>query len=752
MKERPSPRELGGLFLVGLAVFVAEMALMRVMAQVTWPPFAFLALSAAMLGGGVACTVLAVRPRWLRHPLAPLTGALLVAAGAPVALLVALLAGLEPLRVSSSLAEALTFMLALAVLCVPFVGLALALAALLERHPDDATRVYGADLLGAGVGGALSVALLDALGTFGSAALAGTVAGLGAALLTRQRWLQGISLAVGAASLFGVIPGMAPLPRPTEDKLIGELPATEGLRKVASAGLLRTFDRSDGRVDVVPASPSPALLIDLGAALARAPEPEVGRTKPRDAVSASFLAKPPEGARVLVIGSAAGYEVARALAHGAAHVDAVEVSSAVVAAALSDRMPTSRRALTDERVALHVDEARSFLERTDERWDHIVAVHTISNAAVSASAMRLAEDFLLTRESLRTLLAHLDDDGVLYLTRPASQIALLADLARAALEERGVPRADVDEHLALLDSIKPDPFFAGLLVFARATPLERVPAPVGVVVKRPPPPTGRPLPTDERPFFHRLSDDVDPGERARLLIEGPGLAEAALAWVGGLAVLVALIAVVLPLLFRRREGGGRPALPHLGVALCLGLGFMLVEIALAQRLTLLCGRPQVAFAAVVGGMLVGAGAGALALSSRRVRLEAALLASALLASAAVLVPPLLVEGGALAWPSFARALVTGLVAAGIAAPLGLGFPALVRDAAETAPGSAPWLYAINATAGVGATALYATVAPTLGLAGASVLGSALYALGFALALLVAARGAAGKTGLSTRNL
>src|SRR5690606_27873500 len=135
----------------------------------------------------------------------------------------------------------------------------------------------------------------------------------------------------------------------------GELPATEGLRKLEQAGLLRTFDRSDGRVDVVPSSPSPALLIDLGAALARAPEAEIGHgPPPRDAVSASFLAKPVEGARVLVIGSAAGYEVARALADGAAHVDDVEVSSAVVAAALSERMPTARRALTDERVELHV--------------------------------------------------------------------------------------------------------------------------------------------------------------------------------------------------------------------------------------------------------------------------------------------------------------------------------------------------------------------------------------------------------------
>ena len=39
------------LAISALAVFLVELTLMRAVAQVTWPPFAFLALSAAMLGG-----------------------------------------------------------------------------------------------------------------------------------------------------------------------------------------------------------------------------------------------------------------------------------------------------------------------------------------------------------------------------------------------------------------------------------------------------------------------------------------------------------------------------------------------------------------------------------------------------------------------------------------------------------------------------------------------------------------------------
>ena len=175
---------------------------------------------------------------------------------------------------------------------------------------------------------------------------------------------------------------------------------------------------------------------------------------------------------------------------------------------------------------------------------------------------------------------------------------------------------------------------------------------------------------------------------------------------------------------------------HLAIAILLGVGFMVLELSLAQRLTLLCGRPAVAFAAVIGGMLLGAGGVGLLVASRNlhVSLPAALGLSAAGCLVSVVVPDLLELFGVLALPSGLRAVVVALAAALCASPLGLGFPGLVEAAAPRAPSSAPWLYGLNATVSVGAAALHAGLAPTFGLMGTSLLAAGCYAVAAVFAM------------------
>ncbi len=663
-----------------------------------------------------------------------------------------MLAGLEPLRVGQDLWSTFVFVAVLLALALPFVGLALSLSALLLEYADHPHRVYGADLTGAAIGSFLSVVLLDGLGTAAAGALAGVLGAISALFLARGVAFRAVAAACFVGGLAFVPAAKEIVPRPTEDKRIGDDPARDVLALLKAHGKLHTIDGADGRVDVLPAKPAAAVLIDLGAAVTRAPI-YPSSSAPRDAASAGFLAVDPAGGDVLVVGSGAGYEVARALLHGAAHVDAVEVSAAVLAAATDGSIPSSKAVYDDPRVSAHLEEARSFLEQHDRKdpgrkWRHIIAVHTISNAAVTVNAMRLAEDFLLTRESLRTLMDHVADDGVLYMTRPAAQVDLLADLARDALVAEGV--TDVDDHLALLVREQDDPFFRGLLVSRQKLDRSTLDAPAGHRWTAPPAPTGEVLPTDERPFFHRQSDDVTSDQNTRLRIEGPALAETAVAWVGGLSMTLSLGVIVLPLLLLRRRrdemdltksvgaarvvGDRRPDASHLVVACLLGLGFMCLELSLAQRLTLLCGRPAVAFAAVVGGMLLGAGLSGLAASKQgwRVSLTTSLALSALGAALSVFAPPLLDHLGVLTLPPFARAVCAAGVSALLSAPLGLGFPELVAVASRRSPSAAPWLYGLNATVSVGATALHAGIAPIVGLIGTTLIAASCYAIGAVL--------------------
>jgi hypothetical protein len=751
----PPALRLVGFGISALAVFLVELSLMRAVAQVTWPPFAFLALSAAMLGGGLAGTMLAIRPEWARAPELPAAGGVVIAVGSPASMIAVLLAGLEPLQVGSEVVASVVFVAVLLALALPFVGLALSLSALLVEHPGHAHRIYGADLTGAAVGSFVSVALLDALGTAAAGVLGGALGAIGALLLARGVALRTIGAAAVVGSLAFVPAAREIVPRATTDKRIGPRPTREVLAQLKASGRLYTVDGADSRVDVLPASPAPVVLIDLGAAVTQAPVfPDPSR--PDDLASTSFMAKSVEGHDVLIIGSGAGYEVARALQYGAAHVDAVEVSASLLQAAIDGSIPSSKAVYGDPRVTTHLEEARSFLEqqrRADgapRRWSHIIVAQTNHTVAVgvTATTMTLTEDFLLTREAMRAFVEHLADDGVLSMARPAEHIDLFTDLARDGLVAAGVDRLEVDRHLAVLEAGAADASFRGLLVSRRPLDRASLVAPIDASWRGPPPPTSERLPTDERPFFRRrVPHDAEKTE-SRGREEGPALAESAVWWVGGLSVALSLVVVVLPLWFRRRRpivllqsvGAARasdqaPSTSHLVIAALLGLGFMCLELSFAQRLTLLCGRPAVAFAAVVGGMLLGAGLCGLAAArwERPVSLQLALAASALGAALSIGAPQALDALGVLSLPSSGRAVIAAVVSAVLAAPLGLGFPSLIADATRRAPSAAPWLYGLNATVSVGAAALHAALAPMVGLMGTTVVATACYALGAVLA-------------------
>jgi hypothetical protein len=705
------------------AVLLVEIALMRAFAQVTWPPFAYLGVSVAMLGGGASGTLLATVPSTLAVRSLPTLGALLVALSSPLALVVVLTSGLEPLLVGDALGPTGVVVSALLLASLPFVGLGIALSALLERHRAHAASIYGADLLGAAVGVALSLLAIDLFGVLGAALVASAVASFAALASVSSRVLHVAFLLLAIVALSFVDAARHVLPTPTQDKRVGDMPASVVIEQLARASRLVTRDRADARIDVIPASPAPRLLFDFGAAVTRAPDARALVEESDDVTSAAFLARPTNGARVLVIGAGAGYEVARALAFGAAHVDAVEIASGVIDVVRTDAIPTARRVYEDARVRLHHAEARAFVEASDTRFDHIVAIHTITNAALSTGAMRLVEDFLLTRESLRTLFEHLTDDGVLYMTRPASQIPLLVDVARAALVDAHVPADQTDAHLVVMTAEPLDPFFGGLLVFRGPAP-ETLRLPRGAVRSELPLASSPTVPTDDRPFFHRLSAVVDDRMDARLRIEGPALAERAVALVALLATLLAALVIVLPMRGRR---AGTVTLPlrDIAIAAAIGIGFLVVELSLAQRLTLSLGTPLRAFTVVTAAMLVGAGGGALALGRRfpDARITFAL---AIAGSVSMVMLPTLLPGLGRLSPIMTALLV--FVATAIAsAPLGLPFPALVSRAPVF---TAPWLYATSAVFSVLSSALFALLAPRVGLTSTGFIGVCFYVLAF----------------------
>jgi protein-L-isoaspartate O-methyltransferase len=111
---------------------------------------------------------------------------------------------------------------------------------------------------------------------------------------------------------------------------------------------------------------------------------------------------------VLIIGAGTGNDTAVALASGAKHIDAVEIDPGLLRLG-EQRAPS--RPYSSPRVTLHVADGREYLQDTSKKYNLILFALPDSLAAVSGqSAVRL-ESFLLTKQSIAEVKAHLAPGG-----------------------------------------------------------------------------------------------------------------------------------------------------------------------------------------------------------------------------------------------------------------------------------------------------------------------------------------------------
>jgi hypothetical protein len=746
-----------GVALVAAGTLQAELILTRALSAGLFHHLAFLVVSTALLGTGIAgVAVSGLAPRPQAPDLRPARAALAFALTLVPCFALAQGLAVEPLLLAAEPGQLLRMGGTYVLLGVPFLFAGVAVAALLDAHAARAPGLYGADLAGAAAGSLLALAAVPLLGGQDALLLPAALAAAGAVALAAAGPHPGLVRGATAAALLlstaagarALIPGPAWLPlhvSRTKTTQAGE-PFARVLRDPRRT--LSTAWTTGGRVDHIRFAPGvERLVIDGGVAAVRVPPP--GARPGASDASLPYELRP--GGRFLVVGAGAGWEVAEALTFGAHAVEAVELNPAIAAA-------TPAALAQDPRVTLVVDEGRSYAERATGPFQGVVMVHTISNAASASGAMHLAEDYLLTREALARLLGLLGQDGLLFITRPEAQMPRLVSTLRAALgEERpAAPRLAVWSERGPGDTFygavlaSPSPLSEGDLRALRARLAQRggleadaLPGtPAGGVLgcllapdldlTRCEAQAGLRLdpPTDDRPFFHqrqRLSQvrwstalAALGGAGARMALESEPLAELS-SWlvlaettlIGGLALGVAL------LLARRRREAGSPSQPSLrlrvtGYFAALGLGFMLLEVALVQRLSLLLGRPALAFAVVFAGLLLGAGLG----SARAPRLAARPAQGALLALAAALTLALLLgplTHAALGWPDGARVALAGALVLAVGFALGAPFPlGLVALSAPARAGLVPWAFAVNAFTSVAATVLSLLLAAELG--------------------------------------
>ncbi len=768
------------IFLASMASLAFEVLLTRIFSITIWYHFAFMVISIAMLGFAASGTVLAIYPGLKRLDR---IGWFTLALGCamPTGFLLANLVAFDPVRLAWEPWELLNILLTYLCLALPFFCTGLVIATAFSVENQRAGLLYGADLVGAGVG---SVGILLLMGRMPpeQGIFVISLVTVAAACLTGGWRIRIAALLPGGAivALLVLQPGFS---RPR----ISVYKGLEAALQYPGAEHLRTWHTPFARIDTFK---SPAVRYAPGLSLRyldRLPEQIGVSIDGGDVNAVTDTAKPSELAflehlpaalpyalaprrDVLILDPKGGLPVLTARRHGAERIATVESISALERIIREELRTFSGNLYSRES---WTGLGRSWLAGATRRFDLI----DISLQGTEPSgAYSISEDYRFTVEAFRGYLGHLTGNGLLsvnlfIIPPPRTELRMLATLA-TALEEMGV--RDPGSHLAAIRSwgtltivARTSPFTPGetaaVRSFAREqrfdlawlsgateeegnvhvrtrdfdyfrsfrailSPTERDSFLTGYLFDV------RPV-RDEAPFFsHFLKFDRIPetyrtmGGKWQFFLDGGYILPAVFIQ----ACAISALLLMLPALAAKRSGGSDYAarkgfLPYFAL---LGLAYMFVEVALIQKLILPFEDPPVAVAAVLASLLISSGIGSL-FSHRYPRVTrpaTTLLLALVVALCAMLLPTLFII--AAPWPLPLRGAFFCTLVAIPGALMGIPFPTGLRLLGQVEPAMIPWAWAVNGVFSVLAPLLAVMIAMTAGFRVVLLIGAAAYLLAF----------------------
>jgi hypothetical protein len=328
----------------------------------------------------------------------------------------------------------------------------------------------------------------------------------------------------------------------------------------------------------------------------------------------------PERPKTLVIGPGGGSDVLVALGAGSEKVTAVELNPLMLR--FVRHFGAEAGNLYDHpRVETLLSEGRTFVRRTDRRFDVILLGFVDSWAAVASGGLSLSENHLYTVEAFEAYYDRLTDDGMLVILRwdvdiprlVANAVTLLGPQEAGKrllvlLEKRGTEK----EPPQMIFGLRKRPFTEDeaerILAWEKARPVivpgRHVEPPYADLLD------GRktmarfvaeadtrvdPV-TDDRPFFFAR-------QKPWGLPSSMGLAF--------LTILLPIAALCVGFVARGRPAEAAPRAYASSIVYFagLGLGFIAVELALLQHLTLLLGHPIFTLSILLSVLLLFGGLG-----------------------------------------------------------------------------------------------------------------------------------------------
>jgi hypothetical protein len=772
------------VLLISSAAIGYEILLMRVLSIVHWHHFAYMIISLALLGYGASGTFIALGRNALTRnfPLAFSLSALAFAVTIVASFIVVQRVPFNALEIVWNPRQFLYLAAIYLVFFVPFFFAATCIGLAFTCAKSWINRIYFFDLLGAGIGALGVVLALFVLWPQAALRLLAGVALLAAtpaALERPPRYRLLAAHLLAAVMLFLALP---------HSWLEFRMSPYKGLRQTLEVMNARVVSEQSGPLGLLTVVESPTIPFRHAPGLSfgtRFEPPEQlaiftdgdgmstmtrydgddGTLRYMDDVTQALPYRLLDRPRVLVLGAGGGTDVLFALYHGARSVDAVELNAQTVQLVGETFASFTGHLYADDRVTVHVAEARGFVQRSNDRFDLIQVSLMDSFAASGAGVQALGESYLYTVEAVQEYLQHLNPNGLLAITRwvklpPRDNLKLVATV-REALERNGIE--DPGRRMAIVrgwntstllvrnGDLSPDDIaavreFASTRSFDTAwyPGMPRSEANRFNVLPEPYLYDGtvqllgdnseafldqykfRISPaTDDRPyFFHFFKWSAFQEILALRTQGGAGLIEwGYLVLIGTLvqAAIAGAVLILLPLSVVRpswRRGTGRWMG---GYFLLLGLSFLFVEIAFIQKFILFLSHPLYSVAVVLAGFLLFAGLGSAcsaglaryALARRRSPL--ALVVAAIAAIALVyllLLPFVFAHFAGLADPL--KIGMSLMLIAPLAFFMGMPFPIGLSRVAAGAADFVPWAWGINGFASVVSASLATLLALEFG--------------------------------------
>lgn len=464
--------------LISATALAYEVLLTRLFSIVLWHHFAYLIISAALLGYGASGTLLALLGETAERRFATwfVTSAALFGLLMPACFWLAERVPFNPLELLWDPAQPGYLFVTYLLLFPPFFCAATCICLALAHFRGQAHRIYGVDILGAGAGSLGVVALLFVVSAPVALRTLGAIGLATAALASIELRLQPRRLVPALVLLAAVVAVVVPADwTRLELSPYKELAQT---RRIAGTRVIAERHSPLGQLSVV-ASPviplrhAPGLSLNANAE----PPPQLGVFTDGDGLnvltrfdgrrtSLAYLdhltsaapyhlladrrlqiprpgeaAAPAAPLRVVVLGAGAGADVLQGLYHGAT-IEAVELNPQLIDLVRGPYADYAGGLYARPDVRVHAREARGFVAGTRARYDLIQVALLDSFSTASAGLYSLTESTIYTVEAFQDYLRHLEPDGLLAITRwislPPRDILKLFGTAVVALEREQV--------------------------------------------------------------------------------------------------------------------------------------------------------------------------------------------------------------------------------------------------------------------------------------------------------------------------